>query len=67
MENTKQSGQRYERKPNNEFKAALSEDGRFWIFKDITTWIVPVNYLDTISKSKAEAKTKAKSAVKKDD
>ncbi len=36
----------YEHRPRREFKASLSKDGRYWIFKDITTHIVPKEYLD---------------------
>lgn len=37
-----------DRKPVHEFKPSLSKDGKFWILKYTTTWIVPVNYLGTI-------------------
>ncbi len=35
-----------EHKPKREFKASVSKDGRFWIFKDITTHIVSRSYLE---------------------
>ena len=35
-----------------EFKTILSKDGRTWVFKDITTWLVPVGYLDKIRHSR---------------
>lgn len=44
-----------ERKPIHEFKVHLSEDKRFWVFKEVTTWIIPVQYLDAISKKKASS------------
>lgn len=44
----------YDRKPNHEFKVSLSKDKKYWIFKNIVTWIVPTNYLGTISQSKTE-------------
>ena len=40
-----------DRKPIQEFKVQLSEDGRYWLFRDITTWIVPVNYLAAIAQN----------------
>ena len=40
----------YEHKPNREFKATLSKDGKYWIFKDITTHIVSREYLETVEK-----------------
>lgn len=43
----------YEHRPKREFKASVSKDGRFWIFKDITTHIVPKGYLDKVEISKA--------------
>ena len=43
--------QRYERKPNIELTQRLSNDGRFWIFKRVETWVVPVKYLDLIRQS----------------
>lgn len=41
----------YEHKPKREFKASLSKDGKFWIFKDITTHIVPKEYLNKVQSS----------------
>ena len=38
----------YEHKPIREFKAKISKDGKFWLFKDITTHVVPRNYLSKI-------------------
>ena len=51
-----EQNKKFERKPIHEFKAALSEDQRFWIFKNIETWIIPVGYLDAISESKKTPK-----------
>jgi len=42
------------RKPVQEFKAFLSQDKKYWIFKNITTWIIPVNYLNAITQSQME-------------
>ena len=38
----------YEHKPKRDFKASISQDGKFWVFKDITTHFVPRKYLSTI-------------------
>ena len=38
----------YEHKPKREFKASLSKDGKYWIFKDITTNIIPRGYISKI-------------------
>ncbi len=38
----------YEHKPIREFKAKISKDGKFWLFKDITTHVVPRNYVSKI-------------------
>lgn len=43
----------YEHRPNREFKASLSKDGKYWIFKDITTHIVPREYLDKVKVDQA--------------
>ena len=40
------------RKPIHEFKTRLSQDGKYWMFQNITTWIIPTNYLATICKNK---------------
>jgi hypothetical protein len=42
---------RYERKPNHDFTAKLSRDGRFFIFKETTTYVVPRKYLDVITQN----------------
>ena len=49
---------KYQRKPIHEFKANLSKDGRYWIFKNIETWIIPATYLDKIRSSQPEIKNK---------
>lgn len=41
----------YEHKPKRELKASLSMDGRYWIFKDVTTHIVSREYLEKIEES----------------
>ena len=41
----------YEHKPKRELKASLSKDGRYWIFKDVTTHIVSREYLEKIERS----------------
>lgn len=43
-----------ERKPAQEFSAALSKDGKYWLFRDTKTWFIPVNYLEAIRRSRAE-------------
>jgi len=65
MERNENKNNRYSRKPVHDFKATISEDGRFWIFKDITTWIIPRGYLDKINETHAAGKkTDTKSAPK---
>ena len=44
----------YEHKPKRELKASLSKDGRYWIFKDVTTHIVSREYLEKIERSVRE-------------
>ena len=39
------------RRPAREFRAGLSKDGKYWLFRDTTTWFIPVNYLAAIQKS----------------
>jgi len=46
----------FERRPNFEFKADLSKDGKYWILKNITTWIIPNTYFDAIIDSKTKPK-----------
>ena len=43
----------YEHRPRREFKASVSKDGKYWIFKDITTHIVPKQYLDKVQVDQA--------------
>ena len=45
---TKEENTYYEHKPIREFKAKISKDGKFWLFKDITTHVVPRNYVSKI-------------------
>ncbi len=65
--------QYFERKPIHEFKAQLSQDGKFWIFRDIKTWIISIGYLDSILASKtiksadSEIVSKTTSKAKKND
>ncbi len=48
-ENKEQKGRGfYEHRPIRDFKASVSKDGKFWVFKDITTHIVPRSYLSKI-------------------
>lgn len=43
-----QEEKHYEHKPVRDFKASISKDGKYWVFKDITTHFVPRKYLSTI-------------------
>ncbi len=36
------------RRPAREFKTSLSADGKYWLFRDTTTWFIPVAYLAAI-------------------
>jgi len=47
----------FERKPNHEFRAAMSEDGKYYILKSIETWIVPVNYFKAIHQNHIDRST----------
>ncbi len=38
----------YEHKPNREFKASISKDGKYWVFKDITIHVVPRSYISKV-------------------
>lgn len=40
------------RRPIREFNAGLSKDGKYWLFRDTTLWVIPVNYLAAIRKSR---------------
>ena len=53
-QNDKKRSPFFERKPNFEFKADISKDGKYWILKEITTWIIPVNYFDAILDNKTK-------------
>lgn len=44
---------RYGRKPNFDFTAKLSRDGRYYILKETKTWVVPRKYLDVIAQNHA--------------
>lgn len=48
---TEKSGKQLTRRPAREFKVGLSKDGKYWIFRDTTTWFIPANYLSAISKN----------------
>ncbi len=50
----------YEHKPKRELKASLSKDGRYWIFKDVTTHIVSREYLEKIEKSVREESSESR-------
>lgn len=58
---------RFERKPNLELTQRLSQDGRFWIFRRVETWIVSAKYLDVITQNhrKETAGAAAPAAEKK--
>ena len=56
MSKNKDGRNKYEHKPIREFKASLSKDRKFWVFKDITTHIVPCSYLSKIENSLDEDK-----------
>lgn len=43
--------QRFERKPNFDFSAKLSRDGRYWIIMRSETWILPRKYIDVIAQN----------------
>lgn len=49
--NEQQQPKRYERKPNLDLRTKLSRDGRYWIVERVETWILPANYLSTISRN----------------
>ena len=36
------------RVPLREFKTSLSADGKYWLFRDTTTWFIPTAYLTAI-------------------
>lgn len=42
-------GKQLTRRPAREFKVGRSKDGKYWIFRDTTTWFIPTNYLSAIS------------------
>ncbi len=44
----------YEHKPYREFKASLTEDGKYWIFRDVTIHVVPREYLKKVESSIVE-------------
>ena len=55
------------RRPAREFQVGMSKDGKYWLFRDTTTWFIPVNYLGAIQKSAAaKAQALAENAVAKD-
>lgn len=56
--NKNKENQYYEHKPIREFKATLSKDGKFWLFKDITTHVVPRSYISKIESSSGEKPAK---------
>lgn len=45
------------RKPNHEVRVNLSQDGKYFIFQDITTWILPRNYIAAILKNSGAGKS----------
>ena len=38
-----------ERKPIRKFQASLSKSGKYWVLRDTTMWLIPVNYLAAIA------------------
>ena len=50
----------YEHKPIREFKATVSKDGKFWLFKDITTHVVPRSYISKVESNSNEKQTQEK-------
>ena len=48
MKNENQERKFYDHKPIKEFKAKISKDGKYWLFKEITTHVVPRNYISKI-------------------
>ena len=44
----------YEHKPYREFKASLSKDRKYWIFRDITIHVVPCDYLRKVESTPIE-------------
>ncbi len=65
MENENEEGQtkRYERKPNFNTRAKLSQDGRYWIIERIETWILPRKYLDVIAQNHGTQKNQSQDAT----
>ena len=53
-QNAKEKKNFYEHKPYREFKASLSEDGKYWIFRDVTIHVVPREYLRKVENSVSE-------------
>ena len=47
MEKTKKQ----DRRPIREFRVSLSKDGKYFLFSDTTTWVIPRNYISTIDKN----------------
>ena len=50
----------YEHKPIREFKATVSKDGKFWLFIDITTHVVPRSYISKVESNSNEKQTQGK-------
>jgi len=53
------NGRKIERTPIREVKVDLSADRKYFILRDITTWIFPVSYFAAICEAKAGAEAKA--------
>ena len=51
MDNKNENKKPFERKPNFDFRAKISQDGRFWIIERTETWILPRKYLDVITQN----------------
>jgi hypothetical protein len=57
------NGKQLTRKPAREFKVSRSKDGKYWIFRDTTTWFIPTNYLAAISKNASSTKNGSETPI----
>ena len=57
------NGRKIERTPIREVKVDLSADRKYFILRDITTWIFPVSYFAAICQAKGGAEAKAFTGV----
>lgn len=56
MEKGKTRKTKPDRRPIREFRVGLSKDGKYFLFSDSTTWVIPRNYISTIDKNGSFAK-----------